>query len=346
MRWPVRVLLPILIGGFPIVTSAQSRDIVFPAGSPRGGASADVGFTRVSVDYGRPAVRGRTVWGELVPWDSVWRAGANENTVLAFSSPVIVGGTTIPAGRYGLHMIPTKGPWTIILSREANNWGSFSYRQDEDAVRFRASPRPSEMTERLQYTMDDVTDSSMVLTLRWEKLAVPIPLAINTRQVVADSIQSQLRALPQFFPQAWSQAARWALVNDRVDQAGEWADKAIALQPNYQSLRVKSMVLARQGNTAAADSLQARALAVATEADVNAWGYELLGQKKVDQAIGVFARNVKDYPRSWNTYDSLAEAYANKGDRKLARANYEKALAMVGDEVQKQRIRGALTSLQ
>lgn len=346
MRWSIPTGLLVLVAAFPSAGAAQSRDIAFPRESPRGTASVDVGFTRIGIDYGRPAVRGRPIWGELVPWDSVWRAGANENTILDVSSPVTIGGTTIPAGRYGLHLIPTRSDWTIIVSREANNWGSFSYKPSEDALRARTTPRAGLMTERLEYTFDDVTDSSAVLTLRWEKLAVPIPIAVNARQVVEDSIRSQLRGVPQFFGQGWAQAARWALANGRLDEAAEWSREAVARQPSYQSLHTRALVLEKQGDSAGAAAAQAEAIAVANEADVNAWGYELLGQKKVDQAIKVFSKNVSDYPRSWNTYDSLAEAYAVKGDRKRAREYYGKALAMVGDPGQQQRIRTAISGLQ
>lgn len=324
---------------------AQNQNVVFPQESPRARTVATVGFTDVSIDYGRPAVKGRKVWGALVPWDSVWRAGANMNTVIEFTSPVVVGGKELPAGRYGLHMIPTATTWTIIFNKEANNWGSFSYEQGQDAARITTTPRPGEMNERLTYTIDDVTDSTAMATLRWEKLAVPIPLLVHTTNVVEDSIKSQLHAVPQFFPQGWNQAARWALRNNRMELAEMWADTAMARQANYQSLRTLAMVQAKKGNTAEAQATIQKALAVANEADVNAYGYELLGQKKYDEAITVFAKNTKDYPRSWNTYDSLGEAYATKGDKKLALANYKKALAMVEDPAQKRRIEGVLSTL-
>ncbi len=342
------VVLPVILAAvLCAVTSAdaQNQNVVFPQESPRGRTIATIGFTDVSIDYGRPAVKGRKVWGALVPWDSVWRAGANMNTVIEFTSPVVVDGKEVPAGRYGLHMIPTATTWTIIFNKEANNWGSFSYQQGDDAARFTTTPRPGEMNERLTYTIDDVTDSTAVATLRWEKLAVPIPLRFHTTDVVEDSVKHQLHAAPQFFPQGWNQAARWALRNNRMELAAAWADTAVLRQANYTSLRTLAMVQAKQGNSAAAEATTQKALAVATEADVNAYGYELLGQKKYDEAITIFAKNTKDYPRSWNTYDSLGEAYATKGEKKLAQANYRKALAMVEDPAQKRRIEAALSTL-
>lgn len=342
------VVMPAVLAATLCIVSAaaaQDQNIVFPQESPRARTVATIGFTDVSIDYGRPAVKGRKVWGALVPWDSVWRAGANMNTVIEFTSPVVVSGKELPAGRYGLHMIPTATTWTIIFNKEANNWGSFSYEQAADAARITTTPRPGEMNERLTYTIDDVTDSTAVATLRWEKLAVPIPLLVHTTDVVEDSVKSQLHAVPQFFPQGWNQAARWALRNNRMDLAAAWADTAVLRQASYNSLRTLAMVQQKQGNGAAAAATTQKALAVATEADVNAYGYELLGQKKYEEAISVFAKNTKDYPKSWNTYDSLGEAYAAKGEKKLAQANYRKALAMVEDPAQKRRIEAALSTL-
>ncbi|HEX6106022.1 MAG TPA: DUF2911 domain-containing protein [Gemmatimonadales bacterium] len=324
----------------------QAPPLVMPKASPRATISQQVGLTEIRISYDRPAVGGREVWGKLVPYDSVWRAGANENTVIAFSSPVRVAGQEVPAGRYGLHMIPTQGEWTVILSRQADAWGSFSYDPGEDLLRVRTTPVPAEPQERLAYTFDAPGADSVVATLRWDELAVPIPIAVNARQVVADSLRQQLRGLHQFFWQPWSQAAAWCAANDvNLDEATEWAQRSIAIQENYTNLRVKATLLEKRGDAASAAELRRRSLAVATEADMNAYGYELLGQDRVDSAIVVFRKNVQDYPRSWNTYDSLGEALAKKGDRKRAAAMYTKAREMTQDPNQRKRIDGILAGL-
>jgi tetratricopeptide (TPR) repeat protein len=326
---------------------AQAPPLVLPKQSPRASVSQTVGLTTIGLTYDRPAVNGRQVWGALVPFDSVWRAGANENTVLELSSPARIGGQTLEAGRYGLHMIPTKADWTIILSRQANAWGSFSYDPKEDALRFTATPAPGEMHERLTYTFDDPTDSVVVLTLRWEKLAVPFTIGVDTKTVVTDSLREQLRGLGRFFWQPWSQAAAWCAANGvNLEEASAWADKSIAMNENFTNLRVKAALLGQRGDEAGAEAAARRSLAIATEAEVNTYGYLLMGQGKVDSALVIFRKNTKDYPKSWNTYDSLAEAYAKKGDKKLAIQNYSKALAMTPDPAQKQRIQGALADLQ
>jgi hypothetical protein len=240
--------------------------LVLPKQSPRASVSQTVGLTTVSITYDRPAVNGRQIWGKLVPFDTVWRAGANENTVIEFSSPVRVGGQTLKAGRYGLHMIPAQGDWTIILSRQANAWGSFSYDPKEDALRFTVTPAPADMHERLAYTLDDPTESSVVATLRSEKLAVPFTVEVDS-----------------------------------------------AINENFTNLRVKAALLGQRGDEAGAAAAAQRSLAIASEAEMNTYGYLLMGQGKVDSAIVVFRKNTKDHPKSWNTYDSLAKAYTRSG---------------------------------
>jgi tetratricopeptide (TPR) repeat protein len=326
---------------------AQAPPLVLPKQSPRASVGQAVGLTQITITYDRPAVNGRQVWGRLVPFDTVWRAGANENTVLAFSSPVRIAGRTLAAGRYGVHMIPSQGDWTIILSKQASAWGSFSYDPQEDALRFTASPMPGEMHERLAYTLDDPTEGSVVATLRWEKLAVPFTIAVDTKAVVTDSLRQQLRGLGRFFWQPWSQAAAWCAANGvNLEEATTWADRSIAINENFTNLRVKAALLGQRGDAAGAATAAQRSLALANEAEMNTYGYLLMGQGKVDSAIVVFRKNTRDYPKSWNTYDSLGEAYAKKGDKKLAVENYSKALGMVRDPTQKQRIQGLLAQLR
>ena len=258
-----------------------------------------------------------------------------------------VGGKTLEAGRYGLHMIPTRKDWTIAFSREANAWGSFSYDPAEDAVRVTATPVPGDLHERLAYTFDDPTDSTVVATLRWEKLAVPFAISVDSKAVVVDSLRQQLRGLARFSWQPWSNAAAWCAANHvNLDEAVTWADQSIGLNENFTNLRVKAALLDQRGDKTGAGTAAQRSLAVANETDMNTYGYLLMGQGKVDSAITIFRKNTREYPKSWNTYDSLGEAYAKKGDKKLAAANYSKALAMVPNDAQKKRIEGVLVGLR
>ncbi len=326
---------------------SQVPPLTLPDASPKASVSQTVGLTDISIQYHRPAVNKRKIWGELVPYNEVWRAGANENTTIAFSSPVTVGGKKLAAGTYGFHLLPTEKDWTVIMSSVATAWGSFSYDQKEDAVRFTVTPKPADFEERLEYRFENPTENSVDVVMQWEKLAISFPIEIDTKAVVLESIKSQLRGLPRFSWQGWNQAAQWCLRNDYdLAQGLQWADRSIGVQTTFQNLRTKAAILEKQGDTKTAEELRARATKLATEADINSLGYLLLGQKKYDEAVAMFKKNIKDHPDSWNTYDSLGEAYATMGDKKLAIENYSKALSMATDPVQKKRITDILTRLK
>ncbi len=347
---PCRAIAPGLMLLFVTATqavNAQGPQIVkLPWESQAASVSQTIGMTDLSLSYHRPAVKGRKVWGGLVPYDSVWRAGANQNTVFASTSAFSAGGHPLAGGRYGIHMIPSATTWTVIFSREAAAWGAFSYRQSEDALRLTVTPTPGDFTEHLQYTFDDPTDTTVTLTLHWEKLAVSVPIEVPVNAVVMDTLRQQYRDLPRFFPQAWIEGARWALQHGtQLEVAEAWADSALQIQPSFAALRLKAAIQERRGNVAGAATLRDQALGLATEPDINALGYQLMGQGKMDEAMALFRKNVKDYPRSWNVYDSLGEALAKQGDRKEALADYQKALSLA-PEGQKGRINGIIAGLR
>src|SRR5215475_3352956 len=148
---------------------AQAPPLTVPDASPAASVSQTIGITNVTISYHRPAVNKREVWGKLVPYNEVWRAGANMNTTITFSTPVTIGGKQLPAGTYGLHTIPTAGDWTMILSANSNNWGSFSYDEKQDVLRFKATPRPADFEERLEYRFENLSDTSANAILHWEK---------------------------------------------------------------------------------------------------------------------------------------------------------------------------------
>ncbi|HYK02558.1 MAG TPA: DUF2911 domain-containing protein [Thermoanaerobaculia bacterium] len=339
------VLLPLLL--LAVGAAAQVPGLTGPEASPEATASQVVGLTELAVSYHRPATNGRAVWGALVPYGQVWRAGANENTTVSFSTPVTVNGTALAAGTYGLHMIPAAGDWTVIFSRETGAWGSFSYDEKEDAARVTAKAESAPHQERLGYSFDEPTADSVVLAMRWEKLRVPLAIRIDLGRTVLETYKAQLRGLPRFGWQGWNQAANWAAQNGiDLDDAVTWVDRSIGMNRNFTNLRTKALVLTKKGDTAGAHALTKEALSIATETEINAYGYQLLGQQKVDEAIAIFEKNVKDHPASWNTYDSLAEAYGVKGDRKKALENYTKAMNMTTVDIQKTRIAGVIEQLK
>jgi len=204
--------ISILIPAIAILAIGVSvrADLSLPDVSQLAVTKQRVGLTDVKITYHRPLVNGRKIWGALVPLGEVWRAGANENTTIEFGDAVSVEGQPLAKGTYGLHMIPTADTWTVIFSKMATAWGSYTYSQTEDALRVTVKPRPNEMEEALEYEFEDLKPESATVTLKWEKLAVPFKIAISDDATVAN-IRGQMRGIGQFQWQPPIQAALFCL---------------------------------------------------------------------------------------------------------------------------------------
>lgn len=324
---------------------AQSPPLTLPQPSQAATVSQTVGLTEITITYHRPRVQGREVWGKLVPYGEVWRAGANENTTISFSTPVEVEGHRLPAGRYGFHTLPSSGSWQLIFSSVDSNWGSFAYDAKEDVLRIEVKPEIAPHEEALAYTFDDATARETTIALRWEKLRVPFKVAVDTPEIVYQSLKRELRGLGQFFWQPWNQAAATLLASKvHLDDAMIWVDRSIAIQKNFTNSFTKSRLLSEMGDAAGAKRLMDEALPGANEAELNAYGYQLLGGGSAAEAVAIFRENVKRHPDSWNAHDSLGEALAAHGVEKEAIAMYRRALAMA-PEAQKARIQAVLDGL-
>ncbi len=327
--------------------AAQAQTLKVPRPSPAATVSQTVGVTEITVSYSRPGVGGRQIWGALVPYGEVWRAGANENTTVTFSTDVKVGGKALKAGKYGLHLIPTPKEWTVAFSTVSSAWGSFTYDAKEDALRITKTPRVNASSEEwLSYRFDDPSETKTTLVMTWEKLSLPIDIEVETSKQTMASIRGELRGLAGFDDRELSAAADYWLKNGGPPDEGlKLVDKAIARRPNYLNQVVRAGFLEKQGNLKEAEELRAKAKASATEGELNQVAYGLLGAKKINEAVALFQYAVERFPDSWNANDSLGEALLAKGDKANATAAYKKALAMAKDPVQKKRIEGVLARL-
>jgi hypothetical protein len=258
LRLRVAVSAAALMAVAGAALAQQQLDL--PRASPNATVSQMVGVTKVSIQYSSPGVKGRKVWGELVPYGEVWRTGANENTTITFSTPVKIGGTELPAGIYGLQTIPTAGDWTVIFSKDANEWGAFNYKQEDDALRIQVKPQTvADSLERMAFTFADTTDTSSKIVLRWEKLRVPFTVEVDTPKLVVAKVQEAVR-MPL-------QAANFCIQNNTcLDEAGRWIDASIALQESFANLRAKAMLLAKKNDTKGAVTYGEKALAAAKTA--------------------------------------------------------------------------------
>lgn len=323
-------------------------DLKLPNPSPAARVSQTIGLTEVTVAYHRPGVNGRKIWGELVPYNETWRAGANENTTIAFSSDVKVGGKPLRAGTYGLHMIPTAKDWTIVFSTTTTAWGSYGYDPKEDALRVTVTPRATAVVEeRMAFRFDELSNTKATLVLAWDKLAVPVAIEVETPKVVMASVRAQLRGEDGFSADSYTQAARYWLRNGGpVDEAAKLADRSIEMKPTYQNQTIRAALFDKQGNAKAAAELRAKAEPLATASDLNQVANGLMTEKKVDEAVKVLQTSTQRFPESWFLQDSYAEALAAKGDKPAAIAAYTKALALVKDAGEKKRIETTLASLK
>ncbi len=327
--------------------SIAQHDLTLPEASPKAVVTQTVGLTEITITYHQPGVKGRLIWGDLVPYNKVWRAGANENTTFNFSDPVQIGGKELAAGTYGFHLIPAENEWALIFSTIYTGWGSYSYNEKEDALRLKVKPVVADFKERLLYYFEDATDSTVNAVLQWEKTKIAFPIKVDAHAVVLKNIRNELRSAPQFYWQGWNQAADYCLrENVNLPEALTWIDRSIRMNENFTNLSVKAGILKNMGQTAEAAKLSNEAVTLATEAELNILGYQYLNQGNTAKAIEVFKQNITRYPQSWNTYDSLGEGYAKQGDKKLAVKNYTKALEMVKDEKQKERIKEVLSGLK
>jgi hypothetical protein len=162
--------LAMLLTGILISASAWAQDAK-PKASPPAKASGKVGDATITVNYSSPSVKGRTIWGDLVPYGEVWRSGANEATTFTTDRDVMVEGQKLPAGTYSFYTIPGEDEWTVIFNKTAKQWGT-DYDEQQDALRVKATPRKAaSMSERLEY---EVTDDGLVL--RWENLELPVAI--------------------------------------------------------------------------------------------------------------------------------------------------------------------------
>jgi TolA-binding protein len=323
-------------------TASQGQGITQPrVPSPAATVAQTIGISTVTVAYSRPSVRGRAIWGALVPYgwnkqgfglnnDAPWRAGANENTVITFSHPVKVEGHDVPAGSYGLFfVINADNSGEVVLSKEHRSWGSFFYDPTQDELRAPIQTKSIPKTETLTYEFLEVSKNSGTLALEWETKQFPVKIEFATDQIVMDNAVQELKNTVGFSWEGYSSAAEYALQNKTdLDRAMGWIDRAIAMNKNFQTLAVKSGLLRLQGKTADADQVMNGAVEIANENELNNYGYQMLNQGKQDKAIELLTLNTKRHPESANTWDSLGEAYALKGDKKNAITNFKKSLSL------------------
>lgn len=335
--------MAVVLAVLSFTTSWAQAGVATPrTASPAAQISQTIGISTVSVQYSRPAVKGRQIWGDLVPygWNkenfggphpAPWRAGANENTVIEFSHEAKLAGQKVPAGKYGLFFVINKdNTGEVILSKDYRSWGNFFYDPAQDLFRQKIQIRDmANNTELLSYDFINLTKNTAELVLNWEKKQFPVTVEFAVDDIVMANAAAELKSAKGFTAPAYASAANYAIANKvHLEEAMAWADRAATLDPSFANISTKARVLKLTGKTAEADKLLSEAANKGTEADLNQYGYQLLNDGKHYEAIKVMLTNTERHPQSANAWDSLGEAYATKGDKENAIKSFKKSLSM------------------
>lgn len=325
---------------------AQSAVLNIPRQSQHSVLTQRIGITDITINYHRPLVNGRKIWGDLVPYGQVWRAGANENTTIAFSDPVTIEGQPLDKGVYGLHMIPGENEWTVIFSRNSTSWGSFTYKQAEDALRVTVKPQTADMHNALTYDFDKLTPTSAVVELAWEKVAVPFKVDVDVNKIVEANLHQQLRGLAQYTWEGWDDAANYLLAQKTdLDEALTYENQSIEVEKRFDNLLTKSNILEALNRKDEADTTRKQALALANPLQLHIYARQLQGQKRQDEAFVIFRENARKHPEEWFVHSGMARIYCSQG--KFDDAVKEMNVALAGaPDGQKTYVEGLVKRLQ
>ena len=334
-------------------------------GNKKASVSERIGLTDVTINYHRPGVKGREgkIWGELIPEGftdpgfgsskaAPWRAGANQNTTIEFSSDVKIENQPLPACKYGFFVAYGPNECILIFSTNATSWGHYYYNEKEDALRVKVKPVPTNNTvEWLKYEFTDETPNSAVIVLAWEKLAIPFKVEVDYIKEQLASFRRELRTERGFMWESWNQAAQWCVQNDvNLDEALLWADTATSKvfggDRIFQSWSTKAQVLSKLGRGADAAVAIKTALPYASILDLHTYGRQLLAQKKPKEAFEIFKMNFDKNPNQFTTWVGLTRGYSARGDYKNALKYANLALPSAPDPVNKASVESMIQKLK
>ncbi|HET7433108.1 MAG TPA: DUF2911 domain-containing protein [Thermoanaerobaculia bacterium] len=340
-----RALLVVLFAVCHVSVVFAQPHIRVPQASPHARVEETFGVTDVAVDYHRPSVKGRKIWGGLVPYDVIWRAGANEATQVSFSTPVTIEGQPLAAGTYALYVTAGQPQYTVTFSKFLGSWGTYGYDPSEDALKVQVTPQPAEMQERLAYEFTDAKDDSVTLALHWEKLRIPVKIAADTKSLTMTGIKNTLRGDYHWQAPAWTEAARYAFNAGDTDLALDYVNHAMSLSADGSSLRLKAAILEKKGDAAGAKALRDQAAALAPEITEIMPVYRALGAKKYDDAIAALTTYNTKHSDSYRGYALLGEAYAMKGDKAKSKEAFDKALSVAKDQAERVEVQDSINSI-
>lgn len=319
-------------------------------------AGREVGVTNIDIRWNAPGVKGREgkIWGTDVAYygysvlgfgsdvESPWRAGADESTVISFSTDVTINGKPLAAGKYGFFIALYPDSCVLIFNKNTEGWGSYFYRKDLDVLRVSTIQQKNQPVsqERLAYNFYNQTDRSIQVALEWERWKIPFQVDIDAKAMTLAHIKSQMSGALGFDPPSMEAAANWCVNNDvNLDQALHWVSTAV--NPNFGGVQsfsaysIKSRILEKQGNAQAAAEAMTIAIENAKPFELHGYGRQLLNQKKPKEAMVVFEKNHQKQNGAWPTNVGMMRGYNGIGDLKNALKFAKLALAQAPDEINK-----------
>ena len=324
-----------------------------------------IGLTKVVINYDRPAVKGREgkIWGQLVHTGFInqdfgsataapWRAGANENTTIEFSTDVKIEGKNLSAGKYGFFISYEPNECTIIFSNNSSSWGSYYYNEKEDALRVKVKPTALDKSvEWMKYEFSNESENSATISLLWEKLSISFKVEVDYIKTQLELFRNELRTDKGFIWQSWAQAADWCLQrNVNLNEALLWADSATSAgfegDKSFRAWSTKAEILEKLGKTKEAAEVIKKAMPIASMTEVHRYGRQLLAEKKIKEALEIFKLNSGKYPNEFTTLMGLVRGYSANGDYSTALKYAEKALPLAPDTNNKSSVKGMIDKLK
>lgn len=250
---------------------ADTAKLEFPAASPACKLKQRIGITDIEIEYSRPSAKGREIFGNLVPFDKVWRTGANAATKLVFSTAVKLNGNEIPAGTYALMTIPGKNEWTVIINKGSEQWGAYKYDEKTDLLRFKVKPvKLARAVETFTIDFQQIRDDSAQLDIAWDKTEIPIELKVDylekLSKQVATVMASDAKEKPYF------QSALFYYNNGgNLEDARKWIDTALSEKETFYMLYWKAAILNKLGDKAGALTAAKRSNELAIKANDNSY---------------------------------------------------------------------------
>ena len=315
-------------------------------GNKKAMVGEQIGLTNVTIQYDRPAVKGREgkIWGQLVQpgfFDlgfgnttaAPWRAGANETTIITFDKDVTIEGKPLKAGKYGFYIAYGADQSTLIFSSDYQSWGSYYYDSKNDVLRVTVKPVSTIVSaEWLRYDFSNQTEAGATVSLLWEKLAIPFRVETDLVQHQLDSYRKELRTDKGFYWVPWQQAAQWCLdKNVNLNEALLWADTSVNAslgERNFLTLSTRAKILEKLGKKEEAEAGMKDAISMGNMNQLHQYARQLMQQKKNTEALEIFKLNLQKNPNQFTPLIGLARGYSALGEYKKALEMAEKALPL------------------